>query len=181
MATAAITGAIGAVLTYLALNPKRQTSVAAAEMSRALRARALAAAAAELGIESAPDETFAVVMDLAYAEAVVSLVCTAFGDASIYFSSGGGIIGGGEHTSVRTAVTSLLRESDNAAGQMLAAHGIDYPFVGNVIFYVRKREALLASSEVSEAALAAGTSLLSQLFFAVQNVITQIRETAPLV
>jgi uncharacterized membrane protein len=116
LTVAAITGAIGAVLTCVALNTRRQTSVSAAEMSQALRARALTANAEELGIESAPGKTFVVVMDLAYAEAVVSLVCTSSGDASLYFSNGGGVVGGGEHQSVRTAATSLLRESDNTVG-----------------------------------------------------------------
>lgn len=174
---AIISGLIGAVLTSVALNTA--TPTAAAESSQGLRARALTANAGELGVESAPNQTFLAVMDLAYPEAIVSLVCISSGDASLYFSNGGGVIGGGEHQSVRTAAIAFLRESESNIAQMTAPSGIKYPSVGNVIFYVRTPETLVASNELSEAVLAAENSPLSRLFFAAQNVIAHLRETAP--
>jgi hypothetical protein len=41
-------------------------------------------------------------------KAVVSLVAVAKGGTSLYFSTGGGVIGGGEHDSVRAANRKLL-------------------------------------------------------------------------
>jgi len=58
-----------------------------------------------IDVAPASDQTriWVVVMETGYPEAVASLVVVADGTTSLYFSNGGGIIGAGEHSSVRTA------------------------------------------------------------------------------
>ena len=47
-------------------------------------------------------------MDTRYPEAVMTLVALADGTTSLYFSNGGGMIGGGEHPRVAAATRRLV-------------------------------------------------------------------------
>ncbi|MBL4575724.1 MAG: hypothetical protein JKY51_06460 [Opitutaceae bacterium] len=72
-----------------------------------------------LVLNSNPDEmpwlkgkkVWAVMMETGFPESAYTLIASADGSASIYFSNGGGIIGAGEHENVRRRriLTRLLR------------------------------------------------------------------------
>jgi hypothetical protein len=75
-----------------------------------LRQMLLRAKPADFGLATTPElpRVWAAMMELRIGTADVSLVAVADGTTSLYFSTGGGIIGGGEHESVRVANRKLL-------------------------------------------------------------------------
>ena len=87
----------------MALWSRTKQSPNPAEMSQQLRAEALARSAQDLGLSSSPEDptVFGILMETGYPEAVATLAVFVEGSTSLYFSSGGGIIGAGEHDSVR--------------------------------------------------------------------------------
>src|SRR2546427_3290116 len=80
------------------------------EMSRKLREQALTVAYDELGLGPtvARKNVWGVLMELGYPQAVATLVALGDGTTSPYISTGGGIIGAGEHPPVRAAAEKLL-------------------------------------------------------------------------
>lgn len=154
---------------------RRAAAIRAADVNGELRLQMLRATPQDLGLEVSPGEPYAIVMDIAYPQAVASLVAALSGDASIYFSTGGGVIGGGQHESVRVAAMSLLREAAKHLAQLAtASDGSSYPAAGTVRFYVSTPEGR-RFAEVSEQELQEGQHPLSPLYMAGQNVITALR------
>ena len=151
---------------------------APSEGMAALRNQALTVSAKDLGVSQSTHEPFAVVMDIGYTQAVVTVVSFASGDASIYFSTGGGVLGGVGHESVRKAAIAFVHESSHLTGKMQPAANCPYPAPGAVRFYVRTNAGTLAA-EAPEKELASGKSALSPLYIAGQDVITQLRLITP--
>jgi hypothetical protein len=142
-----------------------------------LRERALRISAASLGLgTSAQTQPFGVIMETGFSEGVATLVCFATGDASLYFSTGGGIIGGGGHEAVRQAAKRFVEESDPYSALMAPA--AEYPLAkpGRTVFYVLTA-AGTRSADFLEDDLGDGRTEFSPLFFAGQDVITTLRES----
>ncbi len=151
-----------------------------AETIRTLRERALTVPAADLGLVPAPSRphVWGVLMETGYPEAVATLVVLADGTTSLYFSSGGGIIGAGEHDSVRTASDVFLSAAEESVVDFAKTGATPLPQVGRVTFYVRTFEGPVGA-EASERDLGEGRHTLSPLFHAGHAVITAIRESTP--
>jgi hypothetical protein len=118
---------------------------------------------------------WAVVMETGYDKAVVSLIAIADGTTSLYFSSGGGIIGAGEHKAVHDAAVRLVALADEQADQLALADAHPLPGVGRVRIYARTFNGLL-TLEADEQDLGLGRHPLSQLFHAGHAVIAAVRE-----
>lgn len=73
------------------------------EMSEELRTMVLNLSPKDIGLnkDNFPHSVFAIMMETGVAEGSYTLSSIADGSTSLYFSNGGGIIGGGEHQSVR--------------------------------------------------------------------------------
>lgn len=169
----------GVFVLVSAYRGQRAPGKTSTEVTRGLREQALTAPATELGAPVSANTPFLVLMDMGYDNAVVSVVATQSGDASIYFSSGGGIIGGGAHESVRQAALNLVTESAKYLERFTKANQFSSPATGNVRFFVRTPESVLVSPDVSESKLGNGNDPLSPLFYAAQDVITQLRQQTP--
>ena len=76
----------------------------------ALRKMLLAAKPSDFGLAPTAElpRVWAAMMEWQVGKTAVSLVAVAEGSTSLYFSTGGGIIGGGEHESVRAENRKLL-------------------------------------------------------------------------
>ncbi len=76
-----------------------------ADAIRGLREMALSMRPAELRLprDWDPNAPYGIVMDMSIDEVVVTVISFASGDASLYFSTGGGVLGGGGHSPVRDA------------------------------------------------------------------------------
>jgi len=68
-----------------------------AEVYRDMRNLVFSLSPERIGLAKDTEEPIAILMETGYPEAVASLVCIADGTTSLYLSSGGGVIGAGEH------------------------------------------------------------------------------------
>jgi hypothetical protein len=115
-----------------------------------------------------------VLMETGYPEAVVTLVSLADGTTSLYFSNGGGMIGGGEHATVSRSTKSFIAAAEKYHRQMPLTGSFPFPAVGRVRFYVLTFSGVL-TSDVGENKLGRGKHELSPLFYSGQEVIAQFR------
>jgi hypothetical protein len=146
------------------------------EMSRKLRGQALSVAPGELGLAptAALQHVWGVLMELGYPEAVATLVVLGEGTTSLYISTGGGIIGAGEHPPVRAAAEKLLAATEAHLAGFQPAGETPLPQTGRVRFYVRTFDGILGA-EADEQDLGHGRHKLSPVFHAGHAVITEMR------
>ena len=78
-----------------------------------LRNMALSVTQEQIGVNISADETkiYGVIMDWDLGEGIATVVAFKSGDASVYLSSGGGVIGGTGHENVKTAAIRLVKEA----------------------------------------------------------------------
>ena len=147
---------------------------------RDLRRQALTVEAAALNLKPTParPHVWGVLMETGYPEATATLVVFADGTTSMYFSSGGGAIGAGEHAPVRAAAEQLLAIAESQVSRFTPASDTGLPAAGRVKFLVRAFQGTLGA-EAGEAELGAGGHRLSDVFFAAHAVITAVRQAAP--
>lgn len=142
-----------------------------AEMYGQMRAMALATRPDELGVERADGAVpYGILMETGYPQAVVTLVSFTSGDASLYFSNGGGIIGGIGHEHIRTAAQRFVQAAAAHLNAMRKAAAFPEPAVGATRFYVLTTEGVF-TAEAPENELGSGGTAPAPLFFAGQDVI----------
>src|SRR5260221_1885309 len=88
------------------------------EVIRDLRERAFTVAIAE----GRPRSVVVLLMETAYPKAVATLACFADGTTSLYFSTGGGMLGAGQHESVRAAASAILAAAARDAAPLVQAN-----------------------------------------------------------
>ena len=115
------------------------------------------------------------VMETGFENGSFSLVTLADGTTSLYFSTGGGTIGAGEHESVRKAVGNYLSGAQYFYKNASKVEEYPRPFQGEVIFYFFTFEGKFAYSAPEEK-LGNEKDELSSLFYAAHEVISAIRE-----
>jgi len=118
------------------------------------------------------------VADFGLASGGATLVAIADGTVSLYSSPGGGVLGAGAHEAVWNTATRLLENAGGAIPFMRVADGPPgLPGSGNVRLTVRTFDGTL-SEVVSEATLQRGRHVLSPLYAAAQDVLTEVRLSA---
>lgn len=115
------------------------------------------------------------VMETGFDSGSFSLVALADGTTSLYFSTGGGTIGAGEHESVRAAAGHYLAGAQFFVEKAQPVDEYPLPSDGNVIFYFLAFGGVSAYSAAEEK-LGNGNDDLSNLFYAAHAVIGEIRE-----
>ncbi len=118
-----------------------------------------------------------VVIDTHAEEIIASLMSSTEGDASIYLSSGGVLIGGGQHDNVRKAAIAFSTEVLKHKSAMKPTTEFPYPGADNVRFYLRTRDGVYVI-EVPESELASGKHELSASYAAAQKVIEEYNKAA---
>ena len=154
---------------------RRKPRLDPAETARQLREHAFSVTAAELGLRPSPggSRVWAVLMESGYPEAVASLVSLADDTTSLYFSNGGGVIGGGQHASVRGAAQKFLETAESHIEKFAPAAEHPLPRRGRVRFYVRTFDGLL-TAEADERELEQPHAL-SPIFHAGHAVIAELQ------
>jgi hypothetical protein len=155
----------------------RATAAKRRDVYRELRGRALHADPGEVGLRptgSLP-RVYGVLMDTGYPEGCATLLALADGTASLYLSSGGGFIGGGEHPQVAAAGRRFVQAAEQNLDRIPLARNATLPPVGRVVLRVLAYGGDHAF-EASEDDLGEERHELSPLFYAGQDVITAIRE-----
>jgi hypothetical protein len=150
---------------------KDPMNYAPAEIYTKLRSQALGITAKTLGSK---EQTFGVIMETGYPEAVVTLVALTDGTASLYFSNGGGMIGFGQHEGPAVAARSLISYADHNLKQLAPAAETPLPRPGYTRFYVLTQNGTL-TAEAKEIDLGENRHALSPLFYSAQELITEMR------
>ena len=158
---------------------RREESPDPAEMSRQLRAQALTRSAHELGVVPGPEHpnVFGIIMETGYPEAAATLVVFAEGSTSLYFSTGGGVIGAGEHESVRATHGPFFAEAEARLGLFEQTADTPLPAVGRVRFYLRTFGGTL-TADADKDDLGDMRHGLSGLFHAGHDVISAVRQAS---
>ena len=114
-------------------------------------------------------------MDWGVTQGTATVVAFSDGHASVYLSSGGGFLGGGEnHEAVRNAAKHMVAAA--AECQSLARPTTSYPLPGRariILYFLTDAGVFTASASQEE--LAGHRSPLSKVGQAAQDVITQYR------
>ena len=118
----------------------------------------------------------ALLMETGYEEAVATLVAVVDGTSSLYFSNGGGFIGAGAHAAVAEASGRWLETGQGFLPQLSAVSDPALPTLGLTQFVAVMPEGL-RGTVAPEEELGEGRHVLSPLFHAGHDVITQIRLT----
>jgi hypothetical protein len=159
--------------------PKKKAKPTAepAEIYANLRNQVFKIKPKEIGILQTGEtpNVWGVLMETGYPEAVITLVSLADGTTSLYFSNGGGMIGGGDHAPVARSTKAFVATAEKYYKQMNLTKVFPLPTVGRVKFYVLTFSGVL-TSDVDENKLGDGKHALSPLFYSGQDVIAQFRK-----
>jgi hypothetical protein len=140
-----------------------------------LRHQALSIKRSEIGLETtSEDPAWGVLMETGYDGTTVSLLALADGTTSLYFSNGGGVIGGQAHEEVRRANAAFLSEANHSLKQLKSCTSFPIPEPAHTVFYVFTDSGILTDNAL-ESDLGYNRHPLSPLFHAGHEVITQLR------
>ncbi|HSB89542.1 MAG TPA: hypothetical protein VLD63_05905 [Anaerolineales bacterium] len=114
-------------------------------------------------------------MDMGLGKAVATLTSFLSGDASLYYSTGGGVLGGVGHAALRDAAKAFVRVASDSLDQTSQTSDHPLPATGQVYFYLVTPEGW-RRAEAKYTELMAGQGALAALFGAGQDVITQFRK-----
>jgi hypothetical protein len=146
------------------------------QMSDELRSMVLNLKPKDIGLtkDNFPHPVYALLMETGFPEGSYTLSSVADGSTSLYFSTGGGIIGGGEHENVRKASSHLLSGAQHYYEKAIKVTAFPKPTAGKVIFYFITFDGIRSYTALEDD-LGNEKDELSQLFFAAHNVITELR------
>jgi hypothetical protein len=142
-----------------------------ADIYRDLRSQALGLDAQTLEPRNG---IFALLMETGYEDAVVTVVATADGSTSMYFSNGGGTIGAGEYEQVRKVVFETLSETRKFVDELDLTESYPLPTPGQTRFYAVTDGGVL-TGVAPEDLLGNEKHELSALFHQVHKLIAYVR------
>ena len=117
-------------------------------------------------------------MEIGLKNGIASFVAIADGSVSMYTSTGGGVIGAGEHAAVRAAADRFRRVAADVRDQLVSTMDFPLPTPGEVRFQVRTSDGGYTAA-AAEAALRSGRHPLTELYASGQDLITEIRLASP--
>lgn len=142
---------------------------------RELREQILRGTRAQFGLAPEPNPTtpWGVVMDWGIDNRTVTVAALSDGSASIYYSSGGGSIGGGQsHESIRDAAKKAVAVAAKVQGKLKQSSNFSLPLPDEAKFYLLTDAGVFAGrAKVAE--LSSGRGELSKLGNAMQTIITE--------
>ena len=150
-----------------------QSSQAGAAM-KALRDRLLTSSPKEVGLsgEDATAKVWGVLMEMALPNGVATLVSVHDGTASLYTTSGGGVLGG---YSARNEAKQFVAEAEKHLKSMKLTKSFPYPEVGRLKFYVLTQDGVYTAEDAEKEITRQGHTLFP-LFAAGNQVLTALRK-----
>jgi len=167
-------------VTLLLLSTSYFSTVFAAEneaVSMELREKVLKMDPRNIGItrEKLKHPVWGILMETGFVDGSFSLIALADGTTSLAFSDGVGIIGGGDHQSVRNASGYLLSGAQYFYQDAMPTTRFPLPAKGEVKFYLLSFDGVKEYSSL-EKDLVNQRDGLSNLFFAAHDVIKELRK-----
>lgn len=103
-----------------------------------------------LGLHLSKDKTevYGVIMDWEMGGAVATTIAYMSGDASMYTSTGGGVIGGGQHQNVSSAAKQLIKVAQTYLDKAVKTETTPLPETDNVKFYLLTNKGIYVGQEV---------------------------------
>lgn len=163
-----------ALIWNAARSRKKRFDPQAAAMVAGLRMQAFEMTPAEIGITPEPQQPFMIMMDIALNDGSAFLLATAAGDASLYLSNGGAVLGGSEIPGARELAQKWVRQAADHRNAYSRGTYSGYPEPGYVRFYVRTpEETYVMRRRIDD--LITGTNELSSLFVTGNQLLAQLR------
>lgn len=176
-ATAAPTSTPVGASTRQPSDPTRELP-SSSETTAALRHLALTSDPPEIGIDET-DGVWAVILDTTFEDGNwFSVVAIIDGNASIYFSTGGGIIGDFAHETVRLVAQNSVKIGEQIRDTFELSQPLEPPRPGYTRLFIRHSNILSASVEIMDTQISEEMHPLSDLYFAMNDVITELRLTS---
>jgi hypothetical protein len=141
-----------------------------------LRTQLLTLDPQQVEIKPTPEHpnAWACLMEFILTKSVVTLAAIIDGTASLYFSTGGGILGSGNHNTVGDAARGMVSEAEAILKYTELTHEFPLPVEGHIRFYILTHAGVF-TTESPETALSIRKHRLSKFFMAGQYLITQIK------
>jgi len=117
-------------------------------------------------------------MEVGLNKAIATIVAIANGTVSMYVSTGGGVIGAGEHAVVKAAADRFRGVTADSRGLLQSTTDFPLPEPGQVRFQARTADGAW-TGVATEEALRSGRHSLSALYAAGQDLLTEIRLSTP--
>ena len=145
-----------------------------------LRNLALNATEEQIGVKLPTDQTkiYGVIMDWDLGEGTATLISFLSGDASLYLSSGGGIIGAGGHENVKLAVTAFIVKAEKYLNKSIKTETTPLPESNGVKFYFLTNKGKFVGQE-NMINFENNSSEWLDLFEEGNKLITEIRNSTP--
>jgi hypothetical protein len=133
----------------------------------------------QLGLSLPTDKTvvYGVVMDWEMGGATATTVSYQTGDASLYLSSGGGVIGGGQHQNVNSAAKQFVTLAQTFLDKTAKTETTPLPATDEVKFYLLTNKGVFVGQETMKNFENNSSSWL-KLFEEGNNVLTELRMTS---
>jgi len=134
----------------------------------------------QIGVQLPTDKTkiYGVIMDWDLTEGTATLVAFLSGDASLYLSSGGGVIGGVGHENVKLAVESFIAKAEGYLTKTTKTETTPLPDKDCVRFYLLTNKGHFVAQEQMKNFKNNSSEWLN-LFEEGNKVITEIRKSSP--
>ena len=143
-----------------------------------LRNVALNVTPEQLGLRLSADKTvvFGILMDWDMEGTTVTTISYQTGDASMYLSTGGGVIGGGTHKNVNRAAKSFVNTAQTYLDKAVKTETTKVPEKNFVYFYLLTNKGIYKGQDEMKN-FESNTSKWKSLFEAGNQVITELRLT----
>jgi hypothetical protein len=129
---------------------------------------------AGLAPSDAAPHVWGVMLETGYAVGFATLVSLADGTTSLYYSTGGGMLGSADYAPVAEASKALVAQAENHLEGMSPSDTFPLPEVGQVRFIFLTYSGI-AAAEAPEDILASGKHPLSRLYTLGRETLTQLR------
>jgi len=144
----------------------------------AMRAKVFELLPGDIGInrKNHPEDVWGVLMETGFNDGeAYSLIVLADGTTSVYFTTGAGIIGAGDHDHIRKVSYTFLEGANYYKNATKPTTSNPLPGPGQVTFYFLSYTGVLTHTS-SEEDLGSGKDELASLFHAGHNVIAEVRK-----
>ena len=129
---------------------------------------------AGLAPTDAAPHVWGVMMETGYPVGFATLVSLADGTTSLYYSTGGGMLGSADYSPVADASKALIAQAENHLEQLSPNKIFPLPEVGQVRFIFLTYTGI-STTEAPEDILASGKHPLSRLYALGRETLTQLR------